>query len=497
MAAGFLQSTVLLIEQVQKKARVPREDEERVVAAIKACPSLNELLEAINLAKVLDLCEDHWTGSAGKHRTELVAFLASRSSELSLANRLRVLHAVHRTKPPGGTACVAAMLCATRGAELSRLKRLVGTSLDALDLAELCLDYLKEGSAERKAVLEHVTQEGLALRRAAVAAAAERGSADAAGSAGSVLRVKVLSDIDDTCMSSLFDNSFPSGIPYPGLLSFYHAVDIGPIEDTLDCGEIVFLTARPGFLGAMTHKKLAKYGFRRPTLLTGSVSTIFSNSSMAKKKYENYQAFRQLWPECRFVFCGDSGQGDIELGRYMLAEPDAKEHVAGIFIHDVISKDGKPKLDAAARAALKAAGIFVFDSYLMAAAEAFRMGLISAASLRRVATDTKQELGEVKWQSPAQKAARWAEYEEAFVVAHALLPLPERGEEAETAEAAVLATDTAGEEVSGTASAAESSSASPSAAETDSVASSEDWEPVVVTWRHASQASADVELMAL
>lgn len=36
--------------------------------------------------------------------------------------------------------------------------------------------------------------------------------------------------------------------------------------------------------------------------------TAFKNSSMAAKKTSNYFLYKQLYPEFRFSFCGDSGQ---------------------------------------------------------------------------------------------------------------------------------------------------------------------------------------------
>ena len=184
-ASGLIESTILLIKAIRQKAFTTSTDEEGVLLAIKVCPLLDTLLDALNLEEVLFL------SSRPQFRADLVSFLASKCEELSLKNRVRLLGTLYKAKPPGAAACAAAVLRATRGKELTALKRLLGTALDGLDLRDLCLNFLKDGTEERTAVLQHIFQEGVELRRALEAERARP--------------CVILSDIDDTCMSSLFD----------------------------------------------------------------------------------------------------------------------------------------------------------------------------------------------------------------------------------------------------------------------------------------------------
>jgi hypothetical protein len=160
--------------------------------------------------------------------------------------------------------------------------------------------------------------------------------------------------------------SFPGGFVYPGVVSLYEALGRGPSDrDDILLSNIVFLTARPQFLGqrivtklasnhslvaeGMTHSKLHKVGkdvFANAVVLagnklfvlfspfstcslcsSGSFATAFKNSKMAAKKHANYLLYKELYPECKFTFVGDSGQGDVQLGLAMLAEEDAKKDV--------------------------------------------------------------------------------------------------------------------------------------------------------------------------
>lgn len=91
---------------------------------------------------------------------------------------------------------------------------------------------------------------------------------------------------------------------------------------------------------------------------------------MADRKMENIRRYHQLFPEYGLVFVGDSGQGDVEVGRQMLA--DLGDAVRGVFIHDV----NETALDQPA--AHPDEGIAYFDSYIAAAAAAWQAGIISA-----------------------------------------------------------------------------------------------------------------------
>jgi phosphatidate phosphatase APP1 len=63
-------------------------------------------------------------------------------------------------------------------------------------------------------------------------------------------------------------------------------------------------------------------------------------------KLENFTRFASLFPEFKFVFFGDSGQGDALLASRLLE--NFPSQVLGVFIHDVTPSskktgDGKDK----------------------------------------------------------------------------------------------------------------------------------------------------------
>lgn len=119
--------------------------------------------------------------------------------------------------------------------------------------------------------------------------------------------MKILSDVDDTLYSSLFDESFPRGTIYPGVLSFQRALD----DHNFDSGEIAFLTARPegvkGIVRQMTKNHLASLGvdMKLAAVLSGSFKNFIGNENIAKKKFENFVIFQSIYPEYDFIFLGD------------------------------------------------------------------------------------------------------------------------------------------------------------------------------------------------
>jgi hypothetical protein len=65
--------------------------------------------------------------------------------------------------------------------------------------------------------------------------------------------------------------------------------------------------------------------------------------------------------------------------------------------------------DDAAKADFARKGVFVFDTYVGAATEAYKSGLISKDNLQRVAAGAERELAAIHFSSPEQKAAREAD----------------------------------------------------------------------------------------
>merc|ERR1712038_1068153 len=99
-----------------------------------------------------------------------------------------------------------------------------------------------------------------------------------------------------------------------------------------------------------TRGKLKSYDVklsREACIVPGSMKGLLTNEGMAKYKLANFDRMRKLYPEYCFVLCGDSGQGDISLGKQILSSYDTqrndendheqkKKNRPIILIHDVI-----------------------------------------------------------------------------------------------------------------------------------------------------------------
>jgi hypothetical protein len=269
------------------------------------------------------------------------------------------------------------------------LKNLIDTG-DHRDLERLVFSFIKT-KAVREVILEHI---------AAQALLAPTGE------------VKVLTDVDDTVFGSLHDEQHPEGVVYPGLLAFWAALDSG-VDGEDPVGDLTFVTARPagpnGVLENRLRRTLSEYGAGRHSVLTGAVSGLRSHQAMAEAKLENIAKLAQLFPEYSYVFIGDSGQGDVIVGKALLAEYGEK--IDAVLIHDV--KDH----DEAARAELNEAGIFLFDTYVGAATKAYQLGLIGSQGLQMVINEAEAGYHNIEWeyfdQHEATKALLSADLEKA------------------------------------------------------------------------------------
>src|SRR5690606_5440344 len=122
---------------------------------------------------------------------------------------------------------------------------------------------------------------------------------------------------------------------------------------------------------------------------------LLTHDSMADKKMENFNRYRLLFPEAGVVFIGDSGQGDVAVGhRMLMTDADA---VRGIFIHDV-----RESVESV-REGWRADGIYPFDTYVGAAAEAAARGMITAEGLQAVIEAARREFAAIAFDSAGQR----------------------------------------------------------------------------------------------
>jgi len=139
---------------------------------------------------------------------------------------------------------------------------------------------------------------------------------------------------------------------------------------------------------------------------------------MANKKFENFKEYRQLYPEYRFVFTGDSGQGDVILGGKILdllkaEEKETKVSHQGevtVLIHDIIKKTN-PLTDQKGREALLANGIHLYDSYVTAALVSYQAELISEESLLYIMKHAQESFAQIHFTDQNAQKARLKELE--------------------------------------------------------------------------------------
>jgi len=125
--------------------------------------------------------------------------------------------------------------------------------------------------------------------------------------------LRVVSDIDDTLYSSLHDHRYARGTIYPGVLELLSQLSPYPP---------IFLTARPELSASLferiTHRQLRRYGIEGATVLSGNLPGLFGHQRMANQKARTLTQYIELYPEFRFLFLGDSGQGDMALSQKLL-----------------------------------------------------------------------------------------------------------------------------------------------------------------------------------
>ncbi|WP_188450373.1 diacylglycerol kinase family protein [Knoellia flava] len=265
------------------------------------------------------------------------------------------------------------------GADLTRFKSLLSSGPDHRDLEHLVFDVVDDEGV-RADILRHIASE------------AERVD---------VPDLHVLSDIDDTLRCALHDDRYPRGTVYPGVIELYRALDAGHAADPESPGDITFVTARPmdpaGLVEQHTRRGLRELGLPPHSVLSGTFTGLRNHDAMAGAKIENFRRFRALMPETEVVFVGDSGQGDVEVGRRMIAAD--RDAVRLVLIHDVVDT---PE---AARDELRAEGIVLVDSPVGGALEAYAVDLVSAAGLEAVVTAAERDLDRIEWESPEQEKA--------------------------------------------------------------------------------------------
>jgi hypothetical protein len=363
----------------------------------------------VNLARILykvkdrDIMQLKNLTNQPNVRTALLKLLASeRVEELEINGKVAVLDAMQQMKLSANhlaEGLVCNIFLKTKGFALTILKDALDTKGTADNLHKLIYIDIRSPSI-REQILNHFRD-------------------DAKEEPSLVPRRKILSDVDDTLFAS--GGEFPAGIDasfkkhqlYPGVLRFYKELDLGyshhGIWDDSKQGNMVFLSARPHVVHDFSEKK--SYGvfdnLRKqeqglhavPTLLAGDLKSGYDYiykgdvEPMAQKKFINFDQYASLYPECRFVFIGDNGQGDVRAGALMAAKYTAQMEM--VLIHQVQPIHKTPLYTPESPFVWDRANIQFFQTYIGAALRAARGDLIHPSGLRRVAAAAIKELREL------------------------------------------------------------------------------------------------------
>ena len=120
---------------------------------------------------------------------------------------------------------------------------------------------------------------------------------------------------------------------------------------------------------------------------------------------QNFVRFKRIFAEHRFVFVGDNGQGDIDLGKELLKNPHLYA-VSAVLIHDVIrnhATDKPPNRHSYREIECNQSGIYSFRTYIGASFHLYVVGLLPLGSVIRVVEKTALAYAAIVFDTREQK----------------------------------------------------------------------------------------------
>jgi hypothetical protein len=205
--------------------------EREIISIFEECDerALNYLVGHAKLALLFYKIKDH-RNFGGQNRTRIIHLLAvERLAILTVMSRVIILHSLQLLKMkanPGAEQWVLNIIQNTSQDDLSQLKTLMDAKGDYFCMTKLIYEDLRSESV-RQDILGHIRREA-AVQQAHMQMGTKR-----AKLRKQLAWRKVLSDVDDTLLSS--GGSYPAGVDkrypkkevYPGVLAFYREVDLG------------------------------------------------------------------------------------------------------------------------------------------------------------------------------------------------------------------------------------------------------------------------------
>ncbi|KAI9911637.1 hypothetical protein PsorP6_008689 [Peronosclerospora sorghi] len=312
---------------------------------------------------------------------------------------------------PDVVTCIRECFCAKRNVACLLLKDKVDAKFPMFDL----IYHRIRSNSEREFILKHFETEAAVLRASSTFSPP----------------IKLLCDIDDTMLAALFDTRYPELTVYPGVHQFAQELlqrsamdglpshtcgDLTDSVETLEAGKtsikskkdvqrVAFLTARPDFLRKRSLQELRACGFQHFTLLMGRFANMWGSQRIASGKLKNFVRFKRVFAEHRFVFVGDNGQGDIDLGKELLTNFHLYA-VSAVLIHDVIRNHSSDKiLSQPSYRGIEChqSGIRSFRTYIGASFHLYAIGLIPLGAVIRVVEKTVLAYAAIVFDSQEQK----------------------------------------------------------------------------------------------
>lgn len=388
------------------------EAERDIVRTLAECEreELNYILTNVNLSLLFYKIKDKdlltfnksFNNKEVQHRTRILELLAKeRLADLNIQARVVVLDALMNMRLKAHTQAeelVRDIIVGTHGRMLTRMKNACDLKGRVHNFHKLVYRDISSPDI-RKEIIAHLATEAELVKNDGLLPKERR---------------KILSDVDDTLFSSGghfpagIDTRYPHHVLYPGVTSFYKELDLGGNSSSGEWeegrqGNLAFLSARPHVYKDKSEKKsYKKFEELRlmksmglhcvPTLLAGSldsgISYMFRGiyEPMSAKKYSNFLEYATLYPEFKFAFIGDNGQGDARAGE--LIKQALGNQVEAVFIHEVQPIHRTPGYTSyASLERYESLGIYFFTTYVGAALQALKLGMIHANALRRIVVD--------------------------------------------------------------------------------------------------------------
>jgi hypothetical protein len=223
--------------------------------------------------------------------------------------------------------------------------------------------------------------------------------------------IQVISDVDDTLKSSGginiagvalggVDVQYERGCYYPGVAEFMLQISLGPFpSERSHPAKVAILTARAGEFKAALELKpdnplavffrhtgqsagVSDWGFG--PVLYGSVAEWIVQDRKGFRKFTNFERLIRQDPsgdKLIYIYVGDTGELDAEAGETMLRE--YPHLVQAVFLH-VVSGDLNQEVFVPSPRIINGRMIIYFRTYVGAAVDAVRLGLMSIEGLHRV-----------------------------------------------------------------------------------------------------------------